>query len=140
MASQRLQLTWYNKDMALIPTEDGRYGYSWVDPADPRYCETRVLEFDEYVEGEQTPKQEDTTYSERADLEPQTDNLVVLGESGDVLEALTRTPELAEKYMGKVKLVYIDPPFNTAQTFASYEDNLEHSIWLTMMRDRLLNL
>src|SRR5699024_7584987 len=47
---------------------------------------------------------------------------------------------LAEKYVGKVKLIYIDPPFNTAQTFASYEDNLEHSIWLTMMRDRLLNL
>ena len=140
MGSQRLQLTWYNKDMALIPTEDGRYGYSWVDPADPRYCETRVLEFDEYVEGGQTPKQEDTIYSERADLEPQTDNLMVLGESGDVLEALTRTPELAERYVGKVKLVYIDPPFNTAQTFASYEDNLEHSIWLTMMRDRLLNL
>ena len=42
--------------------------------------------------------------------------------------------------MGKVKLIYIDPPFNTAQTFASYEDNLEHSIWLTMMRDRLLHL
>lgn len=33
-----------------------------------------------------------------------------------------------------------DPPFNTAQTFASYEDNLEHSIWLTMMRDRLLHI
>lgn len=49
-------------------------------------------------------------------------------------------PELAEKYVGNVKLVYIDPPFNTAQTFSSYEDNLEHSIWLTMMRDRLLHL
>ncbi len=42
--------------------------------------------------------------------------------------------------MGQVKLIYIDPPFNTAQTFASYEDNLEHSIWLTMMRDRLLHM
>lgn len=140
MSQQRLQLTWYNKDMALIPTEDGRYGYSWVDPSDPRYCETRVLELDEYVSGKQTPKQDGTTYSERADLEPQTDNLMVLGESGDVLEALTRARELAERYVGKVKLVYIDPPFNTAQTFASYEDNLEHSIWLTMMRDRLLSL
>ena len=39
-----------------------------------------------------------------------------------------------------MKLVYIDPPFNTSQTFESYEDNLEHSIWLTMMRDRLLHL
>ena len=140
MSQQRLQLTWYNKDMALIPTEDGRYGYSWVDPSDPRYCETRVLELDDYVTGEQTPKREGVSYSVRADLEPQDDNLMVLGESGDVLEALTRTPELAERYVGKVKLVYIDPPFNTEKAFPSYEDNLEHSIWLTMMRDRLLSL
>ena len=60
--------------------------------------------------------------------------------SGDVLEALTRVPELREKYLGKVKCIYIDPPFNTAQTFANYEDNLEHSVWLTMMRDRLVHL
>lgn len=57
-----------------------------------------------------------------------------------MLKALTHVPELARKYVGQVKLIYIDPPFNTAQTFASYEDNLEHSIWLIMMRDRLLYL
>lgn len=140
MAQQRLQLTWYNKDKALIPTETGKYGYRWVEPSDPRYCETHTLVMDEYVQGEQSPKSEEYQYSEYADLEPQTDNLLVHGESGDVLEALTRVPELAEKYVGNVKLVYIDPPFNTAQAFDSYEDNLEHSIWLTMMRDRLLHL
>lgn len=140
MSQQRLQLTWYNKDKALIPTETGKYGYTWVDPADPRYCETHTLVYDEHVAGKQTPKSEEFEYSERADLEPQDDNLLILGESGDVLEALTRVPELAEKYVGKVKLIYIDPPFNTAQTFANYEDNLEHSVWLTMMRDRLLHL
>lgn len=140
MSQQRLQLTWYNKDMALIPTETGKYGYRWVDPADPRYCETHTLVMDEYVRGKQTPKSDDAFYSERADLEPQTDNLLINGESGDVLEALTRVPELAEKYVGNIKMVYIDPPFNTKKTFESYEDNLEHSIWLTMMRDRLLNL
>lgn len=140
MADQRLQLTWYNKDKALIPTETGKYGYTWVDPSDPRYCETHTLVMDEYVRGEQSPERDDTEYSERAELDPQDDNLLILGESGDVLEALTRVPELAEKYVGKVKLIYIDPPFNTAQTFANYEDNLEHSVWLTMMRDRLLHL
>lgn len=137
MTAQRLQLTWYNKDKALIPTETGKYGYTWVDPSDPRYCETHTLVYDDYVQGIQTPKSDEFAYSERADLEPQDDNLLILGESGDVLEALTRVPELAKKYVGQVKLIYIDPPFNTAQTFASYEDNLEHSIWLTMMRDRL---
>lgn len=140
MAQQRLQLTWYNKDKALIPTETGKYGYRWVEPSDPRYCETHTLVMDEYIQGEQAPKSEEYQYSEYADLEPQTDNLLIHGESGDVLEALTRVPELAEKYVGNVKLVYIDPPFNTAQTFDSYEDNLEHSIWLTMMRDRLFNM
>ena len=140
MSQQRLQLTWYNKDKALIPTETGKYGYRWVEPSDPRYCETHTLVMEEYVQGEQSPKSEEYQYSEYADLEPQTDNLLVHGESGDVLEALTRVPELAEKYVGNVKLVYIDPPFNTAQTFDSYEDNLEHSIWLTMMRDRLLHI
>ena len=140
MTKQRLELTWYNKDMALIPTETGKYGYRWVEPSDPRYCETHTLVFDEYVEGHQTPKEESCEYSPTADLRPQTDNLLVHGESGDVLETLTRVPELADKYVGNIKLIYIDPPFNTAQTFASYEDNLEHSIWLTMMRDRLFHL
>lgn len=140
MTAQRLQLTWYNKDKALIPTETGKYGYTWVDPSDPRYCETHTLVLDDYVQGSQTPKCDEFAYSERADLEPQDDNLLILGESGDVLEALTRVPELADKYVGKVKCIYIDPPFNTAQTFANYEDNLEHSVWLTMMRDRLLHM
>lgn len=140
MPKQRLELTWYNKDMALIPTTTGRYGYTWVEPSDPRYCETHTLIMDDYVTGKQSSKSDNFEYSERADLPPQDDNLLILGESGDVLETLTRVPELAEKYVGKVKLIYIDPPFNTAQTFASYEDNLEHSIWLTMMRDRLLHL
>ena len=139
-AKQLLELTWFNKDKALIPSEEGRYAYEWVDPKDPRYCETRALVIDEVVTGEQSPKDEDTQYSERADLDPTEDNLLILGESGDVLEGLTRVPELREKYLGKVKCIYIDPPFNTAQTFANYEDNLEHSVWLTMMRDRLVHL
>ena len=137
---QKLELTWFNKDQALIPTEEGKYGYTWVDPKDPRYCEVHALVTEELVRGEQSPKEEGVTYSERADLEPTEDNLLILGESGDVLEALTQVPELADKYVGQVKCVYIDPPFNTAQTFANYEDNLEHSIWLTMMRDRLIHL
>lgn len=138
MSKTRLQLTWYNKDMALLPTENGKYGYTWVDPSDPRYCETRTLVFDEFITGRQSPKTDALTYSDQADLIPQSDNLLIHGESGDVLETLTHVPELAKKYVGQVKLVYIDPPFNTAKAFTSYEDNLEHSIWLTMMRDRLL--
>lgn len=40
---QKLELTWFNKDKALIPVEKGRYGYTWVDPQDPRYCEAQKL-------------------------------------------------------------------------------------------------
>lgn len=139
---QKLELTWFNKDKALIPVEKGRYGYTWVDPQDPRYCETHYLEYVETITGIRAKKigGGEAFYSKRADLPPTDDNLLILGESGDVLEALTRVPELREKYVGKVKCVYIDPPFNTSQTFANYEDNLEHSVWLTMMRDRLLHL
>lgn len=140
MAKTRLQLTWYNKDKALIPTKSGKYGYTWVEPSDPRYCETRTLVFDEFVTGVQSPKSDTFVYSDQADFTPQSDNLLIHGDSGDVLEALTRVPELAKKYVGQIRLVYIDPPFNTAKAFASYEDNLEHSIWLTMMRDRLLHI
>ena len=42
--------------------------------------------------------------------------------------------------MGRVKLAYIDPPFNTQQSLLHYDDNLEHSVWLTMMRDRLIQI
>ena len=42
--------------------------------------------------------------------------------------------------MGKVKLAYLDPPFNTQQSFLHYDDALEHSVWLTMMRDQLLQV
>jgi adenine-specific DNA-methyltransferase len=42
--------------------------------------------------------------------------------------------------VGKVKLAYLDPPFNTQQAFEHYDDALEHSVWLTMMRDGLLQI
>jgi adenine-specific DNA-methyltransferase len=53
---------------------------------------------------------------------------------GDNLEALKA---LLPYYAGRVKCIYIDPPFNTGQAFLHYDDNLEHSIWLGMMYPRL---
>ncbi|OYV49692.1 MAG: hypothetical protein B7X10_01730, partial [Burkholderiales bacterium 21-58-4] len=46
--------------------------------------------------------------------------------------------EFAERYAGQVKLIYADPPFNTGQTFAHYDDWMEHATWLSFMRDRLI--
>ncbi len=56
------------------------------------------------------------------------------------MTSLCELPEFASEYVDKVKLAYLDPPFNTQQAFAHYDDALEHSVWLTMMRDRLLQI
>lgn len=53
---------------------------------------------------------------------------------GDNLLALKA---LEQEFTGKVKCVFIDPPYNTGSAFTHYDDGLEHSIWLSMMRDRL---
>jgi adenine-specific DNA-methyltransferase len=53
---------------------------------------------------------------------------------GDNLLALKA---LEQEFTGKVKCVYIDPPYNTGSAFTHYDDGLEHSIWLGLMRDRL---
>ncbi len=123
----RLELTWMGKDMALIPTAHGKYDYEWVDPADPRACEIKSIEVVD-------------TVGEPAGPNGAEENLLIIGDSGDALRSLSTVPEWAAKYRGKVKLVYIDPPFNTEQTFEHYADQLEHSIWLTMMRDRIRDI
>ena len=53
---------------------------------------------------------------------------------GDNLLALKA---LEQEFAGRVKCVYIDPPYNTGSAFTHYDDGLEHSIWLSLMRDRL---
>lgn len=53
---------------------------------------------------------------------------------GDNLLALKA---LEQGFAGKVKCIFIDPPYNTGAAFEQYDDGLEHSIWLSMLRDRL---
>ena len=122
----RLELTWTNKHLRLIDQLDG--SYEWIEPSDWRVAEVRLLRDRETVG-------EVSVDDQRAD-----DNLVIQGDALAALRALTDLPEFADDYLGKVRLVYIDPPFNTGQTFDHYEDALEHSVWLTMFRDRLLQI
>lgn len=68
------------------------------------------------------------------------DNLLIRGDALNALNRIAELPEFAREYLGKVKLAYLDPPFNTKQSFLHYDDALEHSVWLTMMRDRLLQV
>ena len=61
-------------------------------------------------------------------------------ESGNMLihgDNLLALKALEQDYAGKVKCIYIDPPYNTGNAFEHYDDGLEHSIWLSLMRDRL---
>ena len=59
------------------------------------------------------------------------DNVLIHGDNLLALKALEA------EFAGKVKCVFIDPPYNTGSAFAHYDDGLEHSIWLGLMRDRL---
>jgi adenine-specific DNA-methyltransferase len=70
--------------------------------------------------------------------DPTRDNLLFTGDSLDVLRVLAEHPEFRREFRNKVKCVYIDPPFNTGQAFEHYDDWMEHSTWLSFMRDRLL--
>lgn len=61
-------------------------------------------------------------------------------ESGNMLihgDNLLALKALEQEYSGKVKCIYIDPPYNTGSAFEFYDDNIEHSIWLNLMRQRL---
>src|ERR1035437_5852680 len=59
------------------------------------------------------------------------DNRLVFGDNLLALKALE------QEFTGKVKCVFIDPPYNTGSAFTHYDDGLEHSLWLSLMRDRL---
>lgn len=65
------------------------------------------------------------------------------GDTGNMLihgDNLLALKALEQEYAGKIKCVYIDPPYNTGSAFTHYDDNLEHSIWLNLMRERLVLL
>lgn len=64
------------------------------------------------------------------------DNMLIHGDNLLAIKALETDPAVR----GNVKCIYIDPPFNTQQALPNYEDGMEHSIWLSLMRERLIIL
>ena len=62
------------------------------------------------------------------------DNRLIYGDNLLALKALEH------EFTGRVRCIYIDPPYNTGSAFAQYEDGLEHSIWLGLIRERLVLL
>jgi len=122
----RLELTWTNKQLRLLAHEDG--SYEWAPPSDYRVAEVRLLHNAGRVG------------DVGSDRNRAADNLLIRGDALNVLTSLIALPEFEREYVGKVKVVYLDPPFNTQQSFLQYDDALEHSVWLTIMRDRLLQV
>jgi adenine-specific DNA-methyltransferase len=61
------------------------------------------------------------------------DNRLIFGDNLLALKALE------QEFAGKVKCVCIDPPYNTGSAFTHYDDGIEHSLWLSLMRDRAWN-
>src|SRR6266511_1498291 len=59
------------------------------------------------------------------------DNRLIFGDNLLALKALEH------EFSGKIKCIYIDPPYNTGSAFEHYDDGVEHSLWLSLIRDRL---
>jgi len=94
---------------------------TWIGKNNPEYdianIEPRILE--------ENPELSNTSN------DPNTENMIIHGDNLLALKALL--PE----YEGKVKCIYIDPPYNTGHAFDSYDDSVEHSTWLSLMKPRL---
>ncbi|MEX2145096.1 MAG: site-specific DNA-methyltransferase, partial [Candidatus Spechtbacterales bacterium] len=120
-----LRLDWINKDLSLYYEIDEKEGKGvrpvWVPKNDIRVAEPRILRFVKDF-GDKTS----------GNMLIKGDNLLVLR---SLVEMFKGKPEKE-----KVKCIYIDPPFNTGNAFKHYDDNLQHSEWLTLMRDRLFLL
>ena len=114
---KKLELEWFGKNRSLYYDIDTG-NYEWINKKDPRVSEPRIL-IEKNAFGE---------------ISESNLNILIKGDNLLGLKALL------QDYENKVKLVYIDPPFNTGNAFEHYDDGLEHSIWLTMMRDRLMLL
>jgi adenine-specific DNA-methyltransferase len=59
------------------------------------------------------------------------DNLLIFGDNLLALKALE------QEFTRRIKCIYIDPPYNTGAAFTHYDDGIEHSLWLSLMRERL---
>lgn len=95
---------------------------TWIGKENPPYLEPCNLLHD--------PAQSYRAASRVADHDLFDNRLIF----GDNLRAL---PVMQREFAGKIKCIYIDPPYNTGAAFQHYDDGLEHVLWLSFMRDRL---
>lgn len=82
-------------------------------------------------DGVYSPSDTKGWHSQNNGVVSDTDNLILKGNN------LLALHSLKKKYAGKIKLIYIDPPYNTGNDSFKYNDNFNHSTWLTFMKNRL---
>lgn len=102
-------------------TAKTRLELTWIGKDNRPRVEPRILIEDERLSHHAATRREGDLF----------DNVLIHGDNLLALRALE------QDFTGKVKCVFIDPPYNTGSAFEHYDDGLEHSIWLSMMRDRL---
>lgn len=95
---------------------------TWIGKDERPKLEPRIL-----IEDPELSYHADKRYGDN----DQFDNVLIQGDNLLALKALE------QDYAGKVKCIYIDPPYNTGNAFEHYDDGIEHSIWLGLLRDRL---
>lgn len=146
------RINWINKEESLFYEISEKEGVGnipyWVNRDDIRVKEARPLVFQKAfralkkdVEG--TIPGTETSY-EVVELNDEgsasdIDNLLIKGDNLLALNSLRKHLE-NQKDSDKVKCIFIDPPYNTGSAFEQYDDNLAHSEWLTLLRDRLVIL
>lgn len=92
-----------------------------------------ITKYDANGESKPTSFTRDAAINKKRDLPADTitDNLIIKGNN------LLALHSLKEEFKGKVKLIYIDPPYNTGSDSFAYNDNFNHSTWLTFIKNRL---
>lgn len=99
-----------------------RLELTWIGKDERPKLEPRILIEDDELSHHASARHSETDFF---------DNVLIQGDNLLALKALEA------EYAGKVKCIYIDPPYNTGAAFTHYDDGLEHSAWLTMIRDRI---
>lgn len=145
------KINWVNKDEALfyeIIDEEGK-GLKpyWVDRNDIRVKEARPLIFKKIFSANVKDKIGsllgiNTEYSIEEisnNDNPNIENILIKGDNLLALNSLKKHFDTKSE-TEKIKCIYIDPPYNTDAAFEHYDDSLEHSEWLTLMRDRIVIL
>lgn len=146
------RINWINKEEALFYELNEKEGKGntpyWVNRDDIRVKEARPLVFQKAFKAVEQNKEgtlpgTDTEFTtQEIDNEEEALGIENMLIKGDNLLALNTLKKHFDKLPDneKVKCIFIDPPYNTGSAFEQYDDNLMHSEWLTLMRDRLLVL